>query len=81
MATATGQYYVYLYRAISTLLTCCSRAAAYTKAMTALSTLNNTEKVNIVTGSGWEKGPCVGNTGAVPSIGFPALCLQDSPLG
>ena len=57
------------------------RAAAYAKATTALSKLNNTDKVNIVTGIGWEKGPCVGNTGAAPSIGYPSLCLQDSPLG
>lgn len=26
-------------------------------------------------------GPCVGNTGPVPRLGFPSLCLQDGPLG
>jgi beta-glucosidase len=34
-----------------------------------------------VTGVGWQKGPCVGNTAAVSSIGYPSLCLQDGPLG
>lgn len=26
-------------------------------------------------------GLCVGNTGPVPRLGFPSLCLQDGPLG
>ncbi|KAK7521118.1 beta-glucosidase [Phyllosticta citriasiana] len=39
------------------------------------------EKVNLTTGVGWEGGPCVGNVGAIPRLGFPALCLQDSPTG
>lgn len=39
------------------------------------------EKVNITTGVGWESERCVGNTGAADRVGFPALCLQDSPLG
>ena len=56
-------------------------AAAYAKAATALAKLTNANKVALATGIGWEKGPCVGNTGAVPIIGFPSLCLQDSPLG
>ncbi|KAL3426525.1 Beta-glucosidase cel3A [Phlyctema vagabunda] len=56
-------------------------AAAYSKANTALTKLSQSEKVSMVTGVGWQKGPCVGNTGAVSSIGFPALCLQDGPLG
>jgi hypothetical protein len=55
-------------------------AAAYTKAKAALAKLNNNDKVKIVTGVGWENGPCVGNTGAVSSIGYPSLCLQDGPL-
>jgi beta-glucosidase-like glycosyl hydrolase len=37
--------------------------------------------VNITTGTGWAMGPCVGNTGPVPRLGFPSLCLQDGPLG
>lgn len=56
-------------------------AAAYAKAKTALAKMSNQDKVNMVTGSGWEKGPCVGNTVAIGSIGYPALCLQDGPLG
>ncbi|KAJ8061602.1 hypothetical protein OCU04_009408 [Sclerotinia nivalis] len=56
-------------------------AAAYTKAKTALAKLTNVNKVTLVTGVGWEKGPCVGNTAAIPSIGWPAFCLQDGPLG
>ncbi|KAF2218746.1 glycoside hydrolase superfamily [Elsinoe ampelina] len=56
-------------------------SGAYTKARTALAKLNNNDKVKIVTGVGWSKGPCVGNTGAVSSIGYPSLCLQDGPLG
>jgi len=56
-------------------------APAYAKAATALAKLTNANKVALATGIGWEKGPCVGNTGAVPIIGFPSLCLQDSPLG
>lgn len=39
------------------------------------------DKVNVTTGTGWAQDLCVGNTGAVPSVGFPALCLQDGPLG
>jgi beta-glucosidase len=56
-------------------------AAAYAKAKAALAKLSNQDKVNMVTGTGWEKGPCVGNTLGVSSIGYPALCLQDGPLG
>ncbi|RDL36358.1 Glycoside hydrolase [Venustampulla echinocandica] len=56
-------------------------AAAYTKAKAALGKLSNQDKVNMVTGSGWQKGPCVGNTVAINSINYPALCLQDGPLG
>ncbi|KAI9655524.1 MAG: hypothetical protein M1821_005317 [Bathelium mastoideum] len=39
------------------------------------------EKVNITTGVGWSMEMCVGNTGAVPRLSFPSLCLQDGPLG
>lgn len=54
---------------------------AYTKAETALAILSSQDKINIVTGVGWDKGPCVGNTPAINSIGYPQLCLQDGPLG
>lgn len=55
--------------------------AAYTKANASLAKLSSQDKINIVTGVGWNKGPCVGNTPAISSIGYPSLCLQDSPLG
>jgi hypothetical protein len=56
-------------------------AAAYSKARTALAQLSNTQKVGLATGVGWQKGGCVGNIAPISSIGFPELCLQDSPLG
>lgn len=55
--------------------------AAYAKADAALAKLSNQNKVDLATGIGWTAGPCVGNTAAIPSIGYPELCLQDSPLG
>lgn len=55
--------------------------SAYDKARAALSKLNQTEKVGIVTGVEWMHGPCVGNTFQPSSIDYPSLCLQDSPLG
>lgn len=54
---------------------------AYNKAAVLVSSLTLLEKINITTGTGWEMGLCVGNTGPVPRLGFPSLCLQDGPLG
>ncbi len=54
---------------------------AYQKAKAFVSQLTLLEKVNLTTGVGWEGGPCVGNTGTIPRLNFPGLCLQDSPLG
>ncbi|KAJ1310905.1 hypothetical protein OPQ81_009420 [Rhizoctonia solani] len=54
---------------------------AITKAKAAVAKLTLTEKVSLGTGVQWQKGHCVGNTPAIPSINFPGLCLQDSPLG
>lgn len=31
--------------------------------------------------SRWELDQCVGQTGGIPRIDFPAMCLQDGPLG
>lgn len=56
-------------------------AAASAKAITALAKLAQDDKIAIVTGVGWQKGPCVGNTAAISKIGYPSLCLQDGPLG
>jgi beta-glucosidase len=50
--------------------------AAYTKATAALAKLSQSDKIGIVTGVGWSKGPCVGNTKEAGSIGYPSLCLQ-----
>ncbi|OBT87077.1 hypothetical protein VE02_05029 [Pseudogymnoascus sp. 03VT05] len=55
--------------------------AAHAKAVTALAKLSLGDKVKMVTGEGWEKGPCVGTTAEISSIGYPQLCLQDGPLG
>ncbi|KAK9469439.1 glycosyl hydrolase family 3 N terminal domain-containing protein [Lipomyces arxii] len=54
---------------------------AYTKARAFVANLTLLEKVNITSGTGWQMGPCVGNTGSIPRLGFPSLCLQDSPTG
>ncbi|TAQ89066.1 hypothetical protein B7494_g2649 [Chlorociboria aeruginascens] len=56
-------------------------ASAYSKATTALAKLTTANKISLVTGVGWQKGPCVGNIAAISAIGFPELCLQDGPLG
>jgi len=55
--------------------------AAYAKATTALAKLSTSDKVGLVTGIGWGKGPCTGNTSPLTSINFRTLCLQDGPLG
>ncbi|KAF2763584.1 putative beta-glucosidase L [Pseudovirgaria hyperparasitica] len=67
--------------ALATLSQALDWDAAYAKANAALTKLTQDEKLAIVTGVGWTKGPCVGNTGSVNSIGYPSLCLQDGPLG
>ncbi|KAF1985246.1 glycoside hydrolase family 3 protein [Aulographum hederae CBS 113979] len=56
-------------------------ATAYKRAQAFVSQLTLLEKVNLTTGVGWQGEDCVGNTGEIPRLGFPALCLQDSPLG
>jgi len=56
-------------------------ASAYAKATTALAKMSTSDKITMVTGVGWEKGPCVGNIAAIASVNFPELCLQDGPLG
>ncbi|ESZ90439.1 glycoside hydrolase family 3 protein [Sclerotinia borealis F-4128] len=56
-------------------------ADAYSKAKKFVSQLTVLEKVNLTTGVGWEGESCVGNTGSIPRLNFPGLCLQDSPLG
>ncbi|KAJ3412705.1 hypothetical protein HDV05_000333 [Chytridiales sp. JEL 0842] len=51
------------------------------KAKRDVARLSLEEKVDMVTGTGWQKGPCVGNIKAIPKINFPGLCLQDGPAG
>ncbi|KAL8676101.1 MAG: hypothetical protein Q9186_007344 [Xanthomendoza sp. 1 TL-2023] len=54
---------------------------AYDKARAFVGQLTLLEKVNLTTGVGWQNERCVGETGAIPRLGFRGLCLQDSPLG
>lgn len=56
-------------------------AKSYEKAQILVEKMSLVEKVNITTGTGWAMDLCVGVTGAAASAGFPALCLQDGPLG
>jgi beta-glucosidase-like glycosyl hydrolase len=56
-------------------------AASYEKASVLVYDMTLVEKINVTTGVGWMMGLCVGNTGPVPRLGFPSLCLQDGPLG
>ncbi|SPC65536.1 probable beta-glucosidase [Ustilago sp. UG-2017b] len=51
------------------------------KARAYLQQFNQTEKVILTTGSGWQRGPCVGNISPIPRVGFPGLCLMDGPAG
>ncbi|CAG8187863.1 unnamed protein product [Penicillium olsonii] len=54
---------------------------SYAKAQELVQAMSIAEKVNITTGTGWQMGLCVGNTGAAARVKFPSLCLQDGPLG
>ncbi|KAI1453953.1 glycoside hydrolase family 3 protein [Annulohypoxylon moriforme] len=56
-------------------------AESYRKASEMVAKMTLPEKVNVTTGTGWKMGPAVGNTGPAIHVGFPALALQDGPLG
>jgi beta-glucosidase len=56
-------------------------AESYKKAAALVKQMTLVEKVNVTTGTGWSMQMCVGNTGPVPRLKFPSLCLQDGPLG
>ncbi|KAL9026121.1 MAG: hypothetical protein Q9196_005168, partial [Gyalolechia fulgens] len=56
-------------------------ASAYGRARAFVGQLTLLEKANLTTGVGWQSERCVGETGAIPRLGFRGLCLQDSPLG
>lgn len=51
------------------------------RARNALAKLSMDDMVKIVTGTGFGNGLCVGNIGPVKKIGFPGLCVHDSPTG
>lgn len=51
---------------------------AFEKANAFVANLTLEEKAQLVTGA--SPGPCVGNIGAIPRLGFDGLCLQDGPL-
>ncbi|SPO21044.1 probable beta-glucosidase [Ustilago trichophora] len=51
------------------------------KAREYLQQFNQTEKVMLTTGSGWQRGPCVGNISPIPRVNFPGMCLMDGPAG
>ncbi|KAI4188689.1 MAG: hypothetical protein LQ348_003894 [Seirophora lacunosa] len=54
---------------------------SYGKAAAMVRKMTLVEKVNVTTGTGWSQDLCVGNTAPANGVGFPALCLQDGPLG
>jgi beta-glucosidase len=54
---------------------------SYRKASMLVSNLTLAEKTNLTAGTGLYMGRCVGNTGSIPRLGIPQLCLQDGPLG
>jgi beta-glucosidase len=51
--------------------------AAFAQAEAFVSNLTLEEKAQMVTGT---SGPCVGNIGGIPRIGFDGICMQDGPL-
>ncbi|RDL36548.1 Uncharacterized protein BP5553_05900 [Venustampulla echinocandica] len=54
---------------------------SYNKAAELVKKMTLAEKVNVTTGTGWQMGLAVGNTGPAIHVGFPGLALQDGPLG
>ena len=56
-------------------------ADSYKKASALVKKMSLAEKVNITTGTGWQMGLAVGNTGPAANVGFPGLAYQDGPLG
>ncbi|KAL4896115.1 putative beta-glucosidase F [Aspergillus ambiguus] len=56
-------------------------AEAYEKAARLVRNMTLAEKVNLTTGTGMYMGPCAGQTGSVPRLGVPQLCMHDGPLG
>lgn len=53
---------------------------AYMKAAEFVSQMSLLEKVNLTTGVGLGSSRCLGNTGDIPRLDFPGLCLLDIPI-
>ncbi|KAJ3183940.1 hypothetical protein HK101_009864 [Irineochytrium annulatum] len=51
------------------------------RAKATLTKMSLQDKVDAVTGVGWQKGPCVGNIRGIKGTDFNGLCLQDGPAG
>lgn len=56
-------------------------ADAYNKAKALVVQMTNEEKANITYGITSKINGCAGNTGSVPRLGFPGICLQDAENG
>jgi hypothetical protein len=56
-------------------------AAAFEKAQALVGQMTLEEKVNITYGWSSPTNACVGNTGSVPRLGWPGMCLQDAGNG
>ncbi|KAK3396674.1 glycoside hydrolase superfamily [Sordaria brevicollis] len=61
--------------------TSASWADSYAKASLLVNNMTLAEKINITTGVGWQMGLALGTTAPGSLVGFPALQLQDGPLG
>jgi len=56
-------------------------ASAYAQARTLVAQMTNLEKQNITIGYSSPTNGCSGNSGGVPRLGFPGLCLNDAGNG
>ncbi|KAE8353198.1 glycosyl hydrolase family 3 N terminal domain-containing protein [Aspergillus coremiiformis] len=54
---------------------------AWTKAKSLVARMTNEEKNNLTYGHPSTTNGCSGNSGAVPRLGFPGVCLHDSGIG
>lgn len=55
--------------------------SAYDKAQTLVGQLTLEEKVNITRGFSSDQNVCAGNTGSIPRLGWPGMCLHDAGNG
>lgn len=55
--------------------------SAYDKAQTLVGQLTLEEKVNITRGFPSDQNVCAGNTGSIPRLGWPGMCLHDAGNG